>query len=41
MLAIVRLVATYVAKLFKSRPRLEAENLFLRNQLNIALAEFC
>src|SRR2546421_12500407 len=37
MLAIVRLLATYVANLFKSRRRLEAENLFLRHQLNIAL----
>jgi hypothetical protein len=30
-------VAAYVANLFKSRRRLEAENLFLRHQLNIAL----
>jgi transposase InsO family protein len=37
MLTIVRLLATYVANLFKSRRRLEAENLFLRHQLNIAL----
>jgi hypothetical protein len=36
MLAIVRLLGTYVANLFKSRRRLEAENL-LRHQLNIAL----
>src|SRR5260370_15900362 len=37
MLAIVHLLGTYVADLFKSRRRLEAENLFLRHQLNIAL----
>src|SRR6266700_7935759 len=36
MLAIVHLLGTYVADLFKSRRRLEAENLFLRHQLNIA-----
>jgi hypothetical protein len=37
MLAIVRLLAASIANLFKSRRRLEAENLFLRHQLNIAL----
>jgi hypothetical protein len=37
MLAIVHLLGAYVANLFKSRRRLEAENLFLRHQLNIAL----
>jgi hypothetical protein len=37
MLAIIGLLGTYVANLFKSRRRLEAENLFLRHQLNIAL----
>jgi transposase InsO family protein len=37
MLAIVRVLATCAADLFKSRRRLEAENLFLRHQLNIAL----
>ena len=37
MLAIVHLLGMYVANLFKSRRRLEAENLFLRHQLNIAL----
>ena len=37
MLAIVHLLGTYVANLFKSRRRLEVENLFLRHQLNIAL----
>jgi hypothetical protein len=37
MLAMVHLLGTYVANLFKSRRRLIAENLFLRRQLNIAL----
>jgi hypothetical protein len=37
MLAIFHLLGTYLANLFKSRRRLEAENLFLRHQLNIAL----
>ena len=37
MLAIVRFVGICVANLFKSRRRLEAENLFLRHQLNITL----
>src|SRR5262245_36234609 len=37
MLAILHLLALFVADLFKSRRRLEAENLFLRHQLNIAL----
>jgi transposase InsO family protein len=37
MFAIVHLLGTYVANLFKSRRRLEVENLFLRHQLNIAL----
>jgi transposase InsO family protein len=37
MLSIAHLLGTYVASLFKSRRRLEAENLFLRHQLNIAL----
>ncbi|MGB8562470.1 MAG: hypothetical protein WCD83_03530 [Pseudolabrys sp.] len=35
MLAILYLLAMFVADLFKSRRRLEAENLFLRHQLNI------
>src|SRR5262245_7975690 len=39
MLAIVRVLTTCVANLFKSRRRLEAENLFLRHQLNIALRQ--
>jgi hypothetical protein len=37
MVAILQLVGTFVAGLLKSRRRLEAENLFLRHQLNIAL----
>src|ERR1700688_55550 len=37
MLAILHLLVMFVADLFKSRRRLEAENLFLRHQLNIAL----
>jgi hypothetical protein len=37
MLAILHLLGTFVANLFKSRRRLEVENLFLRHQLNIAL----
>ncbi len=37
MLAILHLLGTLVVSLFKSRRRLEVENLFLRHQLNIAL----
>ena len=37
MLAILRLVATFAANLFRSRRQLEVENLFLRHQLTIAL----
>jgi hypothetical protein len=37
MFAILRALGMVVADLFKSRSRLEAENLFLRHQLNIAL----
>jgi transposase InsO family protein len=37
MLAILHLLGALVASLFKSRRRLEIENLFLRHQLNIAL----
>jgi len=37
MLAILHLLGTFVANLFKSPRRLEVENLFLRHQLNIAL----
>src|SRR5215813_6949223 len=37
MLAILQLLGTFVANLFRSRRWLEVENLFLRHQLNIAL----
>ena len=37
MLAILHALGMFVADLFKPRLRLEAENLFLRHQLNIAL----
>jgi len=37
MLAILHALGMFAADLFKSRFRLEAENLFLRHQLNIAL----
>ena len=37
MFAILHALGMFVADLFKSRTRLEAENLFLRHQLNIAL----
>ena len=37
MLAILHAFAIFVCDLFKSRRRLQAENLFLRHQLNIAL----
>jgi len=37
MLAILHSLGMFVADLFKSRCRLEAENLFLRHQLSIAL----
>jgi hypothetical protein len=37
MFAILHALGMLVADLFKSRCRLEAENLFLRHQLNIAL----
>ena len=39
MLAILRLLAAFVADLFKSKRRLEAEILFLGHQLNIALRQ--
>src|SRR5437588_10300437 len=39
MFAILHLLAMFVADIFKSRCRLEAENLFLRHQLNIALRQ--
>ena len=37
MFAILHALGMFVSDLFKSRSRLEAENLFLRHQLNIAL----
>jgi hypothetical protein len=37
MVAILHLRLMFGADIFKSRRRLEAENLFLRHQLNIAL----
>jgi hypothetical protein len=37
MLAILHALGMFVADFFKSRCRLEAENLFLRHQLSIAL----
>jgi hypothetical protein len=37
MLAILNLLGTFVVNLFRSRRRLEVENLFLRHQLNISL----
>jgi hypothetical protein len=37
MFAIIYLFAAFIADLFKSRYRLEVENLFLRHQLNIIL----
>ena len=39
MFAILRALGMFVADLFKSRSRLEAENLFLRHQLAIALRQ--
>src|SRR5262249_58354819 len=39
ILALLHLMAILVRSLFKSRSRLEAENLFLRHQLNIALRQ--
>jgi hypothetical protein len=37
MFTTLHALGMFVADLFKSRTRLEAENLFLRHQLNIAL----
>jgi transposase InsO family protein len=37
MFAIISLLATFIADLFKPPRRLEVENLFLRHQLNVAL----
>ena len=39
MLMSLHVVAVFVANLFKSRGRLEAENVLLRHQLNIALRQ--
>jgi hypothetical protein len=39
MLAIFRLLGVFIVSLFKPRWRLEAEILFLRHQLNIALRQ--
>jgi hypothetical protein len=39
MFAILHALGMFVANMFKSRWRLEAENLFLRHQLNIALRQ--
>ena len=39
MFAILHALGMFFADLFKSRSRLEAENLFLRHQLNIALRQ--
>lgn len=39
MLAILRVLGIVVANLFKSRSRLEAENVLLRHQLNVALRQ--
>jgi hypothetical protein len=39
MLAILYALGTFVADVFKSRSRLEAENLFLRHQLTLALRQ--
>jgi hypothetical protein len=39
MLAILYALGMFVADLFKSRSRLEAENVFLRHQLNLALRQ--
>jgi hypothetical protein len=37
MFAVLQLLGTFVANLFRPRRRLEVENLFLRHRLNIAL----
>jgi hypothetical protein len=39
MFAILHALGMFIADLFKSRCRLEAENMFLRHQLNIALRQ--
>ena len=37
MILVLRTIAIVIANLFKSRRRLESENLWLRHQLNVAL----
>jgi hypothetical protein len=37
MFAIIHLLATFIADLFKPPRRLEVENLFLRHQVNVAV----
>jgi hypothetical protein len=37
MFALLHALGMFVADLFKSRSRLEADNLFLRHQLNVAM----
>jgi len=37
MFSVLHAVAVFVSNLFKSRGRLEAENVLLRHQLNVAL----
>ena len=39
MIALLHALGMFVADQFKSQSRLEAENLFLRHQLNIALRQ--
>src|SRR6266699_148066 len=39
MLALLYALGMFLADLFKSRSRLEAENLFLRHELNLALRQ--
>jgi hypothetical protein len=39
MLAILHALGMFIADLFKARGRLEAENLLLRHQLNLALRQ--
>jgi hypothetical protein len=39
MFAILQAFGMFVADLFKSRSRLEAENYFIRHQLNIAVSD--
>ena len=41
MLPVLHSLGMFIVDLFKPRPRLEAENLFLRHQLAIALRQAC